>query len=165
MLISSSILSFVLVVRGWLARRKHARLHEVHQLQLAFIRKFSDDILSTSHLYRSKMDQHVQADRKRQQQQIQSAKNNNNDDDEQIERTLNFFDAILDPYLSDHDLPDEHTSRSRPLEKTPCKSFIVLDRRLSNGDVHTKPVQPPSNGHHAQATRQDIDVSTSAIIQ
>ena len=128
-----------LVVRGWLARRKHARLHEVHQLQLAFIRKFSDDILATSHVYRSKMDQHMQTDRKRHLQQVQTAKHDD-EDDEQIERTLNFFDAILDPYLTDHDLG-------------------------SNGDAHplpTKPVHPPSNGHHAQATRQDIDVSTSA---
>ncbi|CAF3126206.1 unnamed protein product [Rotaria sp. Silwood2] len=34
-------------------------------------------------------------------------KNDNNDDDAQIEKTLNFFDSILNEYLYDQDITDE----------------------------------------------------------
>jgi hypothetical protein len=35
----------------------------------------------------------------------------NEDDDEQIQKTLNFFDSILDQYLYDQDVTDENKSK------------------------------------------------------
>ena len=94
-----------LVLRGWLARRKYTRLREVHQLQLVFIRKFCDDIALIGQLYKTKMDNYCQYDQKRKlkpnsQQKI-------DEDDEQIAKTMNFFDSILDQYLSDQETNDE----------------------------------------------------------
>jgi hypothetical protein len=48
------------------------------------------------------MNKQNQFDKKRQLKQQQ------NDDDEQIEKTLNFFDSILDQYLTDQDIKDEN---------------------------------------------------------
>lgn len=97
------------VLRGWLTRRKNARLREVHQLQLAFIRKFSDDIASKGQFYRTQMDYQCQYDQQRRVKPIYSSKID--EDDEQVEKTLNFFDAMLDPYLDDHEINDENQSR------------------------------------------------------
>jgi hypothetical protein len=104
----SFCLSIDVVLRGWLARRKYARLREVHQLQLTFIRKFSEDIALTGQSYRTHMDHQCHYDAKRQYKHTHS--NRFDEDDEQIEKTLNFFDAMLDPYLNDNELNEEHRS-------------------------------------------------------
>jgi hypothetical protein len=54
------------------------------------------------------MDNHCQYDRKRKLKQTFQQKND--EDDEQIEKTLNFFDSILDQYLSDQDINEDHKS-------------------------------------------------------
>lgn len=117
--LTSSSFVLCLVLRGWLARRKYARLREVHQLQLVFIRKFCDDIALIGQLYKTKMDNYCQFDQKRKLKQCSQLKNE--EDDEQIAKTMNFFDSILDQYLSDQDTPDDSkrklpTARSRALK-------------------------------------------------
>lgn len=95
----------ILVLRGWLTRKKYARLIEVHRLQVAFIRKFAEDISMKSQIYRQQLDQ---------QQMIKMKKID--EDEEQIEKTLNLFDAMLDSYLSDQETIDEQKTKSK--EKT-----------------------------------------------
>lgn len=97
-------------MRGWLARRKYNRLREVHQLQLVFIRKFCDDIFLTGQSYKAKMDNQSQYDKKRKLKQSSQQKSIDADD-EQVEKTLNFFDSLIDPYLSDQEKPDENKSK------------------------------------------------------
>ena len=126
------IIFFLIVLRGWLSRRKYARLREIHQLQLVFIRKFSEDILLTGQLYQTKMEQHCQYDKKR---RIKSK--TTDEDDEQIEKTLNFFDSLIDPYLHDQEMNDENK--------------IKLERKLSN----------KTNGNHIQQVKQEFDVTTN----
>lgn len=125
--------SFFVVLRGWLARRKYARLREIHQLQLVFIRKFSDDISTTGQLYKTKMDQHCQYDRKR-----KLKAKSIEEDDEQVEKTLNFFDSIIDPYLLDQETQDQQRTKS--------------DRKI------TQPIK--TNGHPIQQVKQDFDVNS-----
>ncbi len=125
---------FYIVLRGWLTRRKYARLREIHQLQLVFIRKFSEDICSTGQLYKTKMDNHCQYDKKRKLKQKSL-----DEDDEQIEKTLNFFDSIIDPYLHDQETHEENK--------------IKLDRKISN------PIK--TNGH---PIKQEFDVKFSIKI-
>ncbi|CAF4387421.1 unnamed protein product, partial [Adineta steineri] len=43
-----------------------------------------------------------------------SSQQKTEEDDEQIAKTMNFFDSILDQYLSDHDTLDENKSRRAP---------------------------------------------------
>ena len=55
------------------------------------------------------MNKYNQFDKKRKSKSQQQ----NDDDDEQIEKTLNFFDSILDPYLTDQDIiNDNHIQKS-----------------------------------------------------
>lgn len=124
-----------IVLRGWLTRRKYARLREVHQLQLVFIRKFSEDIYSTGQFYKTQMDNHIQYDKKRRIKEKIS-----DEDDEQIEKTLNFFDSIIDPYLHDQEINDEN------------KSKISLEKKLS-APIHIK-----TNGNNIQPVKQEFDV-------
>ncbi|CAF4731721.1 unnamed protein product, partial [Rotaria magnacalcarata] len=70
-----------------------------------------------------------------------------NDDDEQIEKTLKYFDEILDEYLCDDDITDENTvhkshSQTRFTNVTPVQhvkqSFqasLNLKRKLSRGFI------------------------------
>jgi len=61
------------------------------------------------------MNKQNQFDKKRQLKQQQNA----DDDDEQIEKTLNFFDSILDQYLTDQDIIDENNiQKSSPQVKS-----------------------------------------------
>ncbi len=127
---------FNIVLRGWLARRKYARLREIHQLQLVFIRKFSEDIYLTGQLYKSKMDNHYQYDKKRKLKQKLT-----DEDDEQIEKTLNFFDSIIDPYLNDQYINDNK---------------ITFERKLSNPIINNHQIK--TNGNTVQQVKQEFDV-------
>jgi hypothetical protein len=49
----------------------------------------------------------------------------NDDDDEQIKKTLNFFDSILDPYLNDEDVIDEKSTH----QVKPTTSIITRQRK------------------------------------
>lgn len=51
------------------------------------------------------MDNYCQYDQKRKMKQ--SSQQKSEEDDEQIAKTMNFFDSILDQYLSDQDTVDE----------------------------------------------------------
>ncbi len=137
-MISSSYQFFFassIVLRGWLARRKYARLREIHQLQLVFIRKFSEDISLTGQFYQTKMENHCQYDKKRQLKPKSS-----DEDDEQIEKTLNFFDSIIDPYLHDQEMNDENKNK--------------FHRKLSN------PILPiKTNGSTVQQVKHEFDVN------
>jgi hypothetical protein len=55
------------------------------------------------------MDNHYQYDIKRKLKQNYQQKTD--EDDEQVEKTLNFFDSILDQYLDDQDTNDENKSK------------------------------------------------------
>jgi len=55
------------------------------------------------------MDNHYQYDVKRKLKQNYQQKTD--EDDEQVEKTLNFFDSILDQYLDDQDTNDENKSK------------------------------------------------------
>ena len=55
------------------------------------------------------MDYQCQYDQQRRVKPTYSSKID--EDDEQVEKTLNFFDAMLDPYLDDHEINDENQSR------------------------------------------------------
>jgi hypothetical protein len=55
------------------------------------------------------MDNHNEYDKKRKLKQSYQQKKD--EDDEQVEKTLNFFDSILDQYLSDQDTNDENKSK------------------------------------------------------
>jgi hypothetical protein len=120
---------FYIVLRGWLARRKYARLREVHQLQLVFIRKFSDDISLTGQLYKTKMDNHYQYDKKRRLKQNLQQKND--EDDDQIEKTLNFFDAMLDPYLTDQDTIEDIKSNFLVFIKMILYNFLIRSTTIN----------------------------------
>ena len=98
------IFCFELVLRGWLTRKRYARLKEVHHLQVTFIRKFSDDITMKSQFYRTQIDHQCQYD-------YQRIKTKIDEDEEQIEKTLNLFDAMLDSYLIDQE------TMTKPVEK------------------------------------------------
>lgn len=80
------------------------------------------------------MDQHCQHDRKR-----KFKPKSVDEDDEQIEKTLNFFDSIIDPYLLDQETQDQQKIKS--------------DR---------KPIVQPikTNGHPIQQVKQEFDVRT-----
>ena len=58
------------------------------------------------------MDNYCQYDKKRKFKRNSQPKSNDTDD-EQIEKTMNFFDSIIDPYLSDQDLNDENRSNRK----------------------------------------------------
>ena len=105
-----------------MARRKYSRLREVHHLQLVFIRKFSDDICATGQFYRTQMDHQCQYDEKRHFKQISSKKID--EDEEQIEKTLNFFDSILDPYLNDQEISE--------VPKSKCSIFVYQSAILTD---------------------------------
>ena len=79
------------------------------------------------------MDQHCQVDRKRKFKQAKTI----DEDDEQIEKTLNFFDSIIDPYLLDQDTHDQQKNKS--------------DRKLISQPIKT-------NGHAIQQVKQEFDV-------
>jgi len=49
----------------------------------------------------------------------------NDDDDEQIKKTLNFFDSILDPYLNDEDIIDEKSTH----QVKPTTNIITRQRK------------------------------------
>lgn len=79
------------------------------------------------------MDQHFQYDRKRKlKQKIVE------EDDEQVEKTLNFFDSIIDPYLLDQETQDQQRTKS--------------DRKI------TPPIK--TNGHSIQQVKQEFDVNS-----
>ncbi|CAF3727220.1 unnamed protein product [Adineta steineri] len=134
------------VLRGWLARRKFARLREVHQLQLVFIRKFCDDIALIGQLYKTKMDNYCQYDQKRKVKQ--SSQQKTEEDDEQIAKTMNFFDSILDQYLSDHDTLDENKSRRAP-------------NPVPNNPHAKPPTHIVANG--TEPVKQEFDTNISTI--
>ena len=78
------------------------------------------------------MDQHCQYDRKRKlKQKIVE------EDDEQVEKTLNFFDSIIDPYLLDQETQDQQRTK--------------FDRKI------TQPIK--TNGHSIQQVKQEFDVN------
>lgn len=56
------------------------------------------------------MDNQSQYDKKRKLKQSSQQKSIDADD-EQVEKTLNFFDSLIDPYLSDQEKPDENKSK------------------------------------------------------
>jgi len=86
------------------------------------------------------MDNHYQYDRKRKLKQKST-----DEDDEQIEKTLNFFDSIIDPYLNDQDTNDEN------------KNKINFDRKLSNPIINNHQIK--TNGNTVQQVKQEFDVN------
>lgn len=81
------------------------------------------------------MDNHCQYDKKRRLKQKAS-----DEDDEQIEKTLNFFDSIIDSYIHDQEINDENKMKKN------------LERTLSN------PIQIKTNGNGIQPVKQEFDV-------
>lgn len=77
----------------------------------------------------------------------QKPSNKIDEDEEQIEKTMNFFDSILDPYLNDQESNDEikgkHCSPTTNLSST--KTAHQLNVNIS--------------GHH----KQELDVSSISI--
>ena len=60
-----------------------------------------------------------------------------NDDDEQIEKTLNFFDAILDPYLNDEDIIDEKSDH-----QVKSTSDIIIQEKKHDFNVSFNVILP-----------------------
>lgn len=48
-----------------------------------------------------------------------------NDDDEQVKKTLNFFDSILDPYLNDENITDEKSDH----QAKPTNSITIQQQK------------------------------------
>ena len=82
------------------------------------------------------MDNHYQYDKKRKLKQKST-----DEDDEQIEKTLNFFDSIIDPYLNDQYINDNK---------------IPFERKLSNPIVNNHQIK--TNGNTVQQVKQEFDV-------
>lgn len=86
-------------------------------------------------MYKTQIDQSDQYDRKRR-MKMKSI----DEDDEQIEKTLNFFDSIIDPYLNDQDLNDENKMKFE--QKTSTTTNLPMK----------------TNGNHIQQVKQEFDV-------
>lgn len=56
------------------------------------------------------------------------------DDDEQIERTLKYFDSILDEYLYDNDISDENTIQ-KSYSQTRFVNDVPVQLMKQNGHV------------------------------
>jgi hypothetical protein len=67
-----------------------------------------------------KMNKQNLFDKKRQSKQQQSI------DDEQIEKTLNFFDSILNQYLTDQDTTDENKIQKKFTKDTSIQQNVSL---------------------------------------
>ena len=81
------------------------------------------------------------------------------EDDEQVEKTLSFFDAMLDPYLVDQEINDENHSQLSPKEEDfDWSSLVTVDRRAS---THSFPVKSTNqlNVNTGQQVKHDFDVS------
>ncbi|CAF2092420.1 unnamed protein product [Rotaria magnacalcarata] len=163
------------VLRGWLARRKYSRLREVHQLQLVFIRKFCDDIALTGQLYKTKMDNHCQYDKKRKLKQNVQPKANDADE-EQIEKTMNYFDSLIDPYLSDQETNTENKSRRslttstnipqvKPISHTNGTTLVQQVKQEFDGNVSSNTSSSTSSASSQKVPQRPVDIHASHFHQ
>jgi hypothetical protein len=87
------------------------------------------------------MDNHCQYDRKR-----KLKPKSTDEDDEQVEKTLNFFDSIIDPYLHDQERQEENK--------------IKLDRKVSQPiKVNGHPIKPEFDVRFSSASSLSILLS------